>query len=244
MGRSCHAFLPRMRVPLLDLSEQYRQLSGPIRTRIDAILASQQFILGPNVEKFENAICRFTGAAHAIGASSGTDALLAVLMALGIGRGDAVVTTAYSFFATAGCIARLGATPLFVDIEPSTYNISPQALEAFLRDECERKNDAVTVRESGATLRAIVAVHLFGLCCDMNAIHRISEEYQLDVIEDAAQAIEAEYPFHSGPRQASGSLRRRIPDYRFRPQQFHQLRNQLDLRADPIPQPVAAPAFE
>ena len=191
-----------MRVPLLDLSEQYRQLSGPIRTRIDAILASQQFILGPNVEKFENAICRFTGAAHAIGASSGTDALLAVLMALGIGRGDAVVTTAYSFFATAGCIARLGATPLFVDIDPATYNISPQALEAFLRDECERENDVVTVRESGATLRAIVAVHLFGLCCDLNAIHRISEEYQLDVIEDAAQAIGAEYPFHSGTRQA------------------------------------------
>jgi dTDP-4-amino-4,6-dideoxygalactose transaminase len=191
-----------MRVPLLDLSEQYRQLSDPIRKRLDAILASQQFILGPNVEKFENAICRFTGAAHAIGVSSGTDALLAILMALGIGRGDAVITTAYSFFATAGCIARLGATPLFVDIDPATYNISAQGLEAFLRDKCERKQDAVIVRESGATLRAIVVVHLFGLCCDMNAIHRISEEYQLDVIEDAAQAIGAEYPFHSGTRQA------------------------------------------
>jgi dTDP-4-amino-4,6-dideoxygalactose transaminase len=191
-----------MRVPLLDLSEQYRQLSGPIRKRIDAVLASQQFILGPNVEKFESAICRFTGAANAIGVSSGTDALLAILMALGIGRGDAVVTTAYSFFATAGCIARLGAIPLFVDVEPASCNISVQALEAFLRDKCERKNDVVIVRESGATLRAIVAVHLFGLCCDMNAIHRISEEYQIDVVEDAAQAIGAEYPFHSGTRQA------------------------------------------
>ena len=191
-----------MRVPLLDLTKQYRQLSGPIRTRIDAILASQKFILGPNVEKFEEAICRFTGAAHAIGASSGTDALLAILMALGIGRGDAVVTTAYSFFATAGCIARLGATPLFVDIDPATYNISTHALGTFLHDKCERKNDGMIVRESGATLRAIVVVHLFGLCCEMNAIHRISEEYQLDVIEDAAQAIGAEYPFSSGTRQA------------------------------------------
>jgi len=191
-----------MRVPLLDLSEQYRQLSGQLRTRIDAVLASQQFILGPNVERFENAICRFTGAAHAIGVSSGTDALLAILMAMGISRGDAVVTTAYSFFATAGCIARLGAIPLFVDIEPATCNISAQALEAFLREKCERKNDVVIVRESGATLRAIVAVHLFGLCCDMNAIHRISEEYQLDVVEDAAQAIGAEFPFQSGTRQA------------------------------------------
>jgi dTDP-4-amino-4,6-dideoxygalactose transaminase len=191
-----------MRVPLLDLSEQYRQLSDPIRQRLDAILASQQFILGPNVEKFENAICRFTGAAHAIGASSGTDALLAILMALGIGRGDAVITTAYSFFATAGCIARLGATPLFVDIDPATYNISAPGLQAFLRDKCERKKDGIIVQESGAALRAIVVVHLFGLCCDMNAIHRISEEYQLDVIEDAAQAIGAEYPFHSGTRQA------------------------------------------
>jgi len=202
MGRSCHAFSPRMRVPLLDLSEQYRQLSEPIRKRIDAVLASQQFILGPNVEKFENAICRFTGAGHAIGISSGTDALLAILMAMEIGRGDAVVTTAYSFFATAGCIARLGAIPLFIDIEPATCNISTPALEAFLREKCERKNDVVIVRESGATLRAIAAVHLFGLCCDMNAIHRISEEYQLDVVEDAAQAIGAEYPFHSGTLQA------------------------------------------
>src|ERR1700730_5840606 len=121
-----------MRVPLLDLSEQYRQLSGQLRTRIDAVLASQQFILGPNVERFENAICRFTGASHAIGVSSGTDALLAILMALEIGPSDAVITTAYSFFATGACVARVGATPIFVDIDPLTYNLSPSALERYI----------------------------------------------------------------------------------------------------------------
>jgi dTDP-4-amino-4,6-dideoxygalactose transaminase len=192
----------RMRVPLLDLSEQYRKLAEPIRKRIDQVLASQRFILGPNVEQFEKAICRSTGAAHAIGVSSGTDALLAVLMALGIGPGDAVITTAYSFFATAGCIARVGATPLFVDIDPVTYNISPQLLAEFLRRDCQRRGESVIYRQSGATVRAIVPVHLFGLCCEMDSIHRISEEFQLGVIEDAAQAIGAQYPFRSGTRQA------------------------------------------
>lgn len=191
-----------MRVPLLDLSQQYKELADPIRKRIDEVLATQRFILGPNVEKFENAICRFTGAAHAIGVSSGTDALLAVLMALGIGPGDAVVTTAYSFFATAGCVARLGATPIFVDIDPITYNLSPPALASFLAHECERRGDTLVARKTGAVVRAILPVHLFGLCCDMDAIQRLSQEYRLDVIEDAAQAIGAECPFASHPRQA------------------------------------------
>jgi dTDP-4-amino-4,6-dideoxygalactose transaminase len=123
-------------------------------------------------------------------------------MALGIGPGDAVLTTAYSFFATAACVARVGATPVFVDIDRATCNISPPALERFLRDECEQKGDDVIVRRSGAILRAIVPVHLFGLCCDMNALHRVSEQYQLDVIEDAAQAIGAEYRFSSQVKQA------------------------------------------
>ena len=191
-----------MRVPLLDLSEQYEALANPIRKRIDEILASQRFILGPNVERLENAICQFNGARHAIGVSSGTDALLAVLMAMSIGAGDAVITTAFSFFATGGCIARLGARPIFVDIDPLTYNISSQALAHFLEHDCERRDDAVIARETGAIVRAIVPVHLFGLCCDMDSIHRISEQYQLDVIEDAAQAIGAECIFDSRPRQA------------------------------------------
>jgi len=191
-----------MRVPLLDLSQQYRTLAGPIRAQIEEVLASQRFILGPKVEAFEQAICAYCAAPHAIGVSSGTDALLAILMALGIGPGDAVITTAYSFFATAACIARVGATPIFVDIDPGTYNLSPSALEGFLRDECEQKADKIIVRKSDATVRAMVPVHLFGLCCDMNSLHRVSEKYQLDVIEDAAQAIGAEYQFNSQLKQA------------------------------------------
>jgi dTDP-4-amino-4,6-dideoxygalactose transaminase len=197
-----------MRVPLLDLSEQYRALAEPIREAIDDVLTSNRFILGPKGEAFEKAIGAYCKVPHAIGVSSGTDAFLAILMALGIGPGDAVVTTPYTFFATGGCIARVGATPLFVDIDPATYNISPTALEAFLDNECEtvgedvvfartqgRKMAVSPTDDQGLRVRAIVPVHLFGLCCEMDAIHEISERYQLDVIEDAAQAIGAEYPF-------------------------------------------------
>ena len=106
-----------MRVPLLDLREQYRALAAPIRTQIEEVLSGQRFILGPKGEALEQAICSYCAAPHAIGVSSGTDALLAILMTLGIGRGDAVITSAYSFVATAACIARVGAMPLFVDIE-------------------------------------------------------------------------------------------------------------------------------
>jgi dTDP-4-amino-4,6-dideoxygalactose transaminase len=191
-----------MRVPLLDLSQQYRSLAEPIRQQIEEVLASQRFILGPKVEAFEKAICEYSAAPHAIGVSSGTDAWLAILMALKVGPGDAVITTAYSFFATAACVARVGAVPIFCDIDPVTYNLSTSHLETFLRSECERQGDKTIVRKNGLVLRAIVPVHLFGLCCDMQAIHRISEEFQIDVVEDAAQAIGAEYFFGSKSRQA------------------------------------------
>lgn len=192
-----------MRVPLLDLSEQYRSLAEPIRQKIDEVLASQRFILGPNVEAFEKAICRFTGAAHAIGVSSGTDALVAILMALEIGPGDAIITTPYSFFATAGCIARLGATPIFVDVDLATYNISTAELRRFIEKHCHTGSGGTLIDSEGRKIRAIIPVHLFGLCCDMDAIHAISEKYNLDVIEDAAQAIGAEYrTSHMGLRKA------------------------------------------
>jgi len=191
-----------MRVPLLDLSEQYSNLAEPIRKRLDEVLASQRFILGPNVSRFEEAIRQFTGAANAIGVSSGTDALLAVFMALGIGPGDAILTTPYSFFATAGCVARVGARPLFVDIDPTTCNISADALKKFLREECQRQGKEVVHGKTGSRVCAIVPVHLFGLCCDMDAIDRLAREYDLPLIEDAAQAIGAQCVVSSEVKQA------------------------------------------
>src|SRR6266849_5953574 len=184
-----------MRVPLLDLNEQYRTLAEPIHEAIHAVLASHRFILGPQVKAFEKAICAYCKAPHAIGVSSGTDALLAVLMAFGVGPGDAVITTPYTFLATAGCIARTGAKPLFVDIDPETYNISPCAIQEYIEKNCQAASNGDWKIKSGEKVRAIIPVHLFGLCCEMDAIHQISERYQLDVIEDAAQAIGAEYRF-------------------------------------------------
>jgi dTDP-4-amino-4,6-dideoxygalactose transaminase len=191
-----------MRVPMLDLSEQYRALAGPIRVQIEEVLASQRFILGPKVEAFEKAIAQYCGVEHAVGVSSGTDALLAALMALGIGPGDAVITSSYSFFATAGCIARVGAVPIFVDIDPATYNLSAPALAQYLDNQC-RVAEGIVSDPSGRPIRAIIPVHLFGLCCEMDPIHAISERYDLDVIEDAAQAIGAECrTAHMGVRKA------------------------------------------
>src|SRR6266700_4542413 len=192
-----------MRVPLLDLSEQYRALAAPIRAEIDAVLASQRFILGPQVKAFEKAIAAYCGASHAVGVSSGTDALLAILMALEIGPDDAVITSAYSFFATAGCIARVGATPLFVDVDPKSFNLSPTALEWYIDNRCTRDSHGQLRDSAGRRIRAIIPVHLFGLCCEMDAIHAISERCDLEVIEDAAQAVGAEYlTAHMGPRKA------------------------------------------
>ena len=191
-----------MRVPLLDLSEQYGALAEPLRREIDEILASQEFILGPRVEAFEKSVAQYCRAQHAIGVSSGTDALLAVLMALGIGPGDAVVTTAYSFFATGACIARVGATPVFIDIDSATYNLSPQQLEQFLEQECQRGSDGRVTDRKGHIVRAILPVHLFGLCCEMDALEVIAKHFDLTVIEDVAQAIGAEYPGRGGAAKA------------------------------------------
>jgi dTDP-4-amino-4,6-dideoxygalactose transaminase len=184
-----------MRVPLLDLSEQYRPLGDSIREAINDVLASGRFILGPKVEAFERAMCAYCNTPHAIGVSSGTDALLAVLMALGIGRGDAVITTPYTFFATAGCIARVGARPLFADIDPETYNIRPSAIQECIEKNCQPDTGGTWKTKNGEKIRAMIPVHLFGLCCEMEALRKIAERYRLVLIEDAAQAIGAEFPF-------------------------------------------------
>ena len=191
-----------MRVPLLDLGEQYRALNEPIGEAIDEVLASHRFILGPKVQAFEKAIAAYCNVPHAVGVSSGTDAWLAILMALGIGPGDAVITTPYTFFATAGCIARVGARPLFADIDPETYNIRPSAIQEYIEKNCQAHSGGAWRTNRGEKIRAMVPVHLFGLCCDMDALYEISQHFQLDLIEDAAQAIGAEFPFGESAAKA------------------------------------------
>jgi dTDP-4-amino-4,6-dideoxygalactose transaminase len=191
-----------MRVPLLDLSQQYAALAEPIRAEIAEVLSTQNFILGPKVGAFEAAIADYCRSPHAIGVSSGTDALLAIFMAMGLGPGDAVITSDYSFFATGGCVARVGATPVFIDIDPVTYNLSAPALERYLTESCRREGDGSVRTPKGDKVRAIVPVHLYGLCCEMEALMEIATRFGLEVVEDAAQALGAEYRFRGRTAKA------------------------------------------
>ena len=178
------------RVPLLDLKPQYEAIAARVQAAIEAVCASQQFILGPQVKTLEARIAAYARCRHGIGVSSGTDALLLALMALGIGPGDAVITTPYTFFATAGTIARAGARPLFCDIEPATCNICAEAVRALLEREC-RPGDGLIHRPTGARVKALMPVHLYGQLCDMGPLMDLARRFDLQVIEDAAQAIGA-----------------------------------------------------
>ena len=185
---------PPMRVPLLDLKVQYQPLAAEIQQAIARVCESQGFILGPAVKELEAAVAVYSRCRFGIGVSSGTDALLLALMALGVGAGDAVITSPFTFFATAGTIARTGARPLFCDIDPATFNLSPAALSAFLDSQCERRADQLVHRASGARVRALMPVHLYGQLADMSALGAIAAQHGLKVIEDAAQAIGADGP--------------------------------------------------
>lgn len=174
-----------MSVPLLDLKAHHEPLRQEIMEALEQTFRSQAFILGPEVDKLEERVATYCQAKHGIGVTSGTDALLIALMALGVGHGDEVITTPYSFFATAGAVVRLGAKPVLVDIDPTTYNLDPAKIDS-----------AVTSKT-----KAIIPVHLYGQCADMAPIMDLAKCHNLSIIEDAAQAIGSEY--HDGRRACS-----------------------------------------
>ena len=181
-----------MNVPLLDLKAQYKGIKEDITRALEEICESQYFILGPHVADLEKRVAEYCGSPHAVGVSSGSDALIISLMAAGVEQGDRVLTTPYTFFATAGAIARVGATPVFADIDPETYNLSPAA--------CRKAIESMPAAEQAA-LKAVMPVHLYGQCAEMDPILETAADFNLTVIEDAAQAIGAEY----GSRRA-GSM--------------------------------------
>ncbi len=172
-----------MHVPLLDIKAQLDPLNDEIMAAIKETVDSTRYILGPQMESFEKNVARYCGTKDGIGMSSGTDALLASLMALGIGPGDLVLTTPYTFFATMGSILRLGAEPVFADIDPDTYNIDPAKVADLLSD--------ISLKDK---IKAIMPVHLFGQCADMDPLLEMAGRLDIPVVEDAAQAIGSSYP--------------------------------------------------
>jgi dTDP-4-amino-4,6-dideoxygalactose transaminase len=192
MGRRTH-----VKVPLLDLKKQYASIEEEVMQVTEEVFRSQRFILGPKVEELEEAIAGYCGCPYAVGVSSGTDALIISLMTAGVGPGDIVLTTPYTFFATVGAIVRVGARPMFVDIKEDTFNMDPVLLEkAFLslRDD-ERKQ-----------VKAVIPVHLYGQCADMQPIVKAAQDFGAVVIEDGAQAIGAEYEWDDGKAYRAGAM--------------------------------------
>ncbi len=166
-----------MKVPMLDLNAQYEPMKDKVLQTMTDVFESKRFINGPQIKELEEKLAEYCHCKHAIGVTSGTDALLISLMALDIGEGDEVITTPFTFFATAGSIFRVGAKPVFVDIDPKTYNIDPDLIEEKITDKT----------------KAIMPVHIFGQCAEMDKINEIAKKHNLSVIEDAAQAIGSEY---------------------------------------------------
>jgi dTDP-4-amino-4,6-dideoxygalactose transaminase len=184
-----------VKVPLLDLNAQLKTIEKEIKAAVNEVIDSGTYIMGPKVEELEKKVATYSETKEGIGVSSGTDALLVALMALDVKPGDIVITSPYSFFASAGVIARLGATPAFVDINPDTFNIEPKNLADWLEKDSARR----------AKVKAIIPVHLFGQSADLDGILDIANKYNIPVIEDAAQAIGTTYPSKQGKKKI-GSL--------------------------------------
>ncbi|MEA2005973.1 MAG: DegT/DnrJ/EryC1/StrS family aminotransferase [Acidobacteriota bacterium] len=181
-------------ISFLDLRAQYQSIKQEIDKKILEVISSQRFVLGPEVENLEKELAAYSGTEFAVGVSSGSDALIISLMAIGIGKGDAVITSPFTFFATAGAISRLGARPVFCDIDPDTYNLSPVRLAELLEKE--------GTEFEGQKIKAIIPVHLYGQVVDMDPINELAKNYRLCVIEDAAQAVGSEYPSKKGIKKA------------------------------------------
>jgi len=183
-----------MQVPLLDLKGQYAPLRAEIEQAIAQVCNEQRFVLGPKVGELETQVAAYSHAKFGLGVSSGTDALLVALMALGVGPGDEVITSPFTFFATAGVVARLGARPLFCDIDPRTYNLDPAAVRATLAQQCEQRGDRLVNRTTGGVVKVLLPVHLYGQMAPMDELMAIAKRHRLAVVEDAAQAIGAALP--------------------------------------------------
>ena len=178
-----------MQVPLLDLKGQYAPLRTEIEAAIREVCDEQRFVLGPKVAELEKNIAAYSQTKHGLGLSSGTDALLLALMALDIGPNDEVITTPFTFFATAGVVARLQARPFFCDIDPATFNLDPRAVEQAIAERCELNGDRLVNKATGGVIRALLPVHLYGQMANLDAFAKLARKYRLAVIEDAAQAI-------------------------------------------------------
>jgi dTDP-4-amino-4,6-dideoxygalactose transaminase len=193
-----------MKIPLFDMTRQYFKIRQEILEALDGVLSSGRVILGENVRSLEEKLARFIGVKHGVGVANGSDALLIALRALGIKQGDYVITTPYTFFATASCIVRLGGTPVFVDIDPDTYNIDLEMVESIFEDKVKIKVKGEIVLPE--KIKAVIPVHLFGQTVDLERLEKLKKRYDLKILEDAAQSIGSTWIYTNGITKKSGSV--------------------------------------
>jgi dTDP-4-amino-4,6-dideoxygalactose transaminase len=195
-----------IKIPLIDLRAQYRTIRAQVQQAIGEVLASQQFILGPRVQRFEERAAAYLDCRYAIGVASGSDALLLSLMALGIGAGDAVLVPPFTFFSTVSSITRLGATPIFVDIDPESCLLDPKKVEAVLVERCRYFDGQLIEQKNQLRVKAILPVHLFGQCCPMAPLLSLARRHALHIVEDVAQALGAQAKLSPAVSKAAGTL--------------------------------------